>query len=161
MPHPYLLNYNCRVLFTSILEQLLEINRMIRSWQDGKCFGVCGSESLLQFYELCQHSTQKQPQTVQKRRWRWASQVALVVKNSFAKAGEAREAGLTLGSGRSSGEGNDTRVFLPGKSHGQRRLVGNSLWSCKESGMTKQLNRHTVVLQQSLLTVKMTGCVYR
>ena len=73
--------------------------------------------------------------------------MALVVKNSFAKAGEAREAGLTLGSGRSSGEGNDNPVFLPGKSHGQRRLVGNSLWSCKESGMTKQLNRHTVVLQ--------------
>ena len=68
-------------------------------------------------------------------------------KEFLCKAGEAREAGLTLGSGRFSGEGNDTRIFLPGKSHGQRRLVGNSLWSCKESGMTKQLNRHMVMLQ--------------
>ena len=30
-----------------------------------------------------------------------------------------------------------TPVFLPGKSHGQRSLVGYSLWGCKESDMTK------------------------
>ena len=35
-----------------------------------------------------------------------------------------------------------TPVFLPGKSHGQRRLVGYSPWGCKESDMTKQLT-HT------------------
>ena len=73
--------------------------------------------------------------------------MALVVKNSFANAGKAREAASILGSGRSSGEGNATLVFLPGTSHGRRRLVGNSPWSCKESDMTKQLNRHMVVLQ--------------
>ena len=30
-----------------------------------------------------------------------------------------------------------TLVFLPGKSHGQRRLVGNSPWGRKESDMTE------------------------
>ena len=33
-------------------------------------------------------------------------------------------------------------VFLPGKSHGQRDLMGCSLWGCKESDTTKQLT-HT------------------
>jgi len=28
-------------------------------------------------------------------------------------------------------------VFLPGKSHGQRSLVGYSPWGCKEWDMTK------------------------
>ena len=30
-----------------------------------------------------------------------------------------------------------TPVFLPGKSHGQRSLLGYSPWSCKESDRTK------------------------
>ena len=30
-----------------------------------------------------------------------------------------------------------TPVFLPGESHGQRSLVGDSLWTCKESDMTE------------------------
>ena len=33
-----------------------------------------------------------------------------------------------------------TLVFLPEKSHGQRSLVGYSLWGCKESDMTEQLS---------------------
>ena len=32
-----------------------------------------------------------------------------------------------------------TPVLLPGKSHGQRRLVGYSPWGCKESDMTERL----------------------
>jgi len=32
-----------------------------------------------------------------------------------------------------------TPVFLSGESHGQRSLVGYSLWGCKESDMTEQL----------------------
>ena len=32
-----------------------------------------------------------------------------------------------------------TLVFLPGKSYGQRRLVGYSLWGCKELDRTEQL----------------------
>ena len=30
-----------------------------------------------------------------------------------------------------------TPGFLPGESHGQRRLVGYSPWSCKEEDMTE------------------------
>ena len=33
-----------------------------------------------------------------------------------------------------------TPVLLPGKSHGQRSLVGYSLWGCKESDTTEQLH---------------------
>ena len=33
-----------------------------------------------------------------------------------------------------------TPVLLPGKSHGQRRLVGYSLWGHKESDMTERLS---------------------
>ena len=32
-----------------------------------------------------------------------------------------------------------TAVFLPGESHGQRRLVGYSPWDCKELDTTEQL----------------------
>ena len=41
--------------------------------------------------------------------------------------------GSIPGLGRSSGEGNDksTPVFLPGKSHGQRSLTGDSTWGRK------------------------------
>ena len=51
----------------------------------------------------------------------------------------ARDLGLIPGSRRSPGDGNGTPVFLPGKSHGQRSLVGYSLWGYKESDMTELL----------------------
>ena len=35
-----------------------------------------------------------------------------------------------------------TPVLLPGKSHGQRSLVGYSPWGHKESDMTERLNFH-------------------
>ena len=35
-----------------------------------------------------------------------------------------------------------TLVFLPGESHGQRRLVGSSPWGRKESNVTEWLNTH-------------------
>ena len=35
-----------------------------------------------------------------------------------------------------------TPVLLPGKSHGQRSLVGCSPWGCWESDMTEQLHFH-------------------
>ena len=48
-------------------------------------------------------------------------QVALVVKNLPASAGDVRDVGLIPESGRWSGEGHgNTPVFLPGKSHGLR-----------------------------------------
>ena len=35
-----------------------------------------------------------------------------------------------------------TPEFLPGKSHGRRKLVGYSPWGRKESDMTEQLHFH-------------------
>ena len=58
----------------------------------------------------------------------WASQVALVVKNPSANAGDIRDGGLIPGfdalkiSRRR--EKQPTLVLLPGESHGQRGLVG-------------------------------------
>ena len=39
-----------------------------------------------------------------------------------------------------------TPVLLPGKSHGQRSLVGYSLWGCKESDTTEWLHFHLLCL---------------
>ena len=38
------------------------------------------------------------------------------------------------------GDGTPTPVFLPGKSHGWRSLMGCSPWGCKESDTTKRLH---------------------
>ena len=35
-----------------------------------------------------------------------------------------------------------TSVFLPGKSHGQRSLVGYSPWGCKKSDVTERACKH-------------------
>ena len=61
-----------------------------------------------------------------------ASQVELVVKNLHANAGDARDAGSILGTGRSpGGEKQPALVFLPGKFYGQRSLVGYSPCGCR------------------------------
>ena len=64
----------------------------------------------------------------------WASQVALVVKNLTASAGDLRDLDSLPGSGRSPYRRvwQPTPVFLPGESHGQRSLVGY-----KESDITE------------------------
>ena len=56
-----------------------------------------------------------------------ASQVALVVRNLLANAGDIRELGLIPGSGRSPAGGTwqPTPVFSPKESHGQRSLAGD------------------------------------
>ena len=55
------------------------------------------------------------------------SQVAQLVKNPPANAGDARESGSVPGLGRSwSRKWEPTPVFLPGKFHGQRSLAGYS-----------------------------------
>ena len=52
-----------------------------------------------------------------------------VVRNPPANAGSVD---LIPGSGRSPGEGNgNLGIFMPGKSYGQRSLVGYSSWGCK------------------------------
>ena len=67
-----------------------------------------------------------------------ALQAALVVKNSPANVGDARDAGSIPRSGRSLEEDwQPTPVFLPGESHGQRTLVGYSPLGHKESDTTE------------------------
>ena len=58
----------------------------------------------------------------------WGFPGGSAVKNPPANAGDM---GLIPGLGRSPGEGNGNplQLFLPGKSHGQRSLVGYSLWA--------------------------------
>ena len=65
-----------------------------------------------------------------------ASQVALVVMNPSADAGDERDVGLSSRSGRSPGGEHGTPVFLPGESLGQRSLVGYSPWGCKVTEVT-------------------------
>ena len=58
----------------------------------------------------------------------WDSQEALVVKNLPANAQDTRDAGSMPGweDPLEGGHGKPTPVFLPGKSNGQRCLVGYS-----------------------------------
>ena len=60
-----------------------------------------------------------------------------MVKNPLAKAGDTGDVDLIPESGRPPGGGQSTPVFLPGESHGQRRLAASSPWDHKESYMTE------------------------
>ena len=66
-----------------------------------------------------------------------SSQVALVVKNLFANAGDVRDVDLIPGSGRSPGEGHDNplQYYCPENPHGQRRLL--CPWVRKELDTTE------------------------
>ena len=67
-----------------------------------------------------------------------------VVKSPPARAGDARDAGSVLGLGRSpGGDLQPTPVFLPGKFHRQRSLVGCSPWGRTESDTTKHVRTRT------------------
>jgi len=50
----------------------------------------------------------------------------LVVKNLLANAGDGRDSGLILGSGRSPGGGHGNPLQYSGESYGQKRLAGYS-----------------------------------
>ena len=73
-----------------------------------------------------------------------ASQVALVVKNLPANAGDIRDAGSTPGLGRSPGEGhgNPLQYSCLENPHGQRSLAGDSPWGQKELHMAVRLALH-------------------
>ena len=43
-----------------------------------------------------------------------------------------------------------TPVLLPGKSHGQRSLVGCSPWGLKESDMTERLHFHALEKEMTI-----------
>ena len=66
-------------------------------------------------------------------------------KESVCNTGDTGESGSIPGPGRSPAEGNGNPfiVFLPGKSHGQRNLVGYSPRGSKELDMSERLNTHT------------------
>ena len=52
-------------------------------------------------------------------------------------------------------------VFLPGESHGQRSLVGYSLWSCKELNMTEWLTHtHGFKHSHTMYLIRMLHLVY-
>ena len=66
------------------------------------------------------------------------SQVALVVKNTLANAGDIRDSGSIPRSGRSPGGRNSNHSsIIAGKSHGQRSLAGHSPWGHKKSDATE------------------------
>ena len=66
----------------------------------------------------------------------WAYQVALVVKNLSANAGDVRDVGSTPGLGRSPGLGNGNQLQYSclEKSHGQRKLAGYSPGGSQRGG---------------------------
>ena len=69
----------------------------------------------------------------------WTSLMAPTVKASVYNAGDP---GSSPGLGRKipwRRKWQSTPVLLPGESHGQRSLVGNSLWGLKESDTTERL----------------------
>ena len=68
-----------------------------------------------------------------------ASQVALVVKNPPANAGDRRDAGSIPGSGRSpgGGQGNPLQYSCLENPHGQKSLAGYSPWGRTESDTTE------------------------
>ena len=69
----------------------------------------------------------------------WASQVALVVKNLPANAGDIRDVGLIPGQGRCPGgdHGSPLRYSCLENPHGQRSLAGYSPWGCKDLDTTE------------------------
>ena len=73
-------------------------------------------------------------------------QVALVVKNLSANAGDLRDAGLIRGSGRSPGGEHDrqpTPVFLPGESPWTEGPDGLQSIESQSQMQLKQLSTHT------------------
>ena len=64
----------------------------------------------------------------------WGFPGGSLIENTPDNVGNTGEASMISGSGRSPGGGTwqPTSVFLPGKSHGQRSLVGYSPLGCKE-----------------------------
>ena len=58
-----------------------------------------------------------------------------------------------------SGEGNGNllQVFLPGKSHGQRRLADYSPWGRKESDTTERLNSSSMEVPRPFFHVRTEG----
>ena len=83
------------------------------------------------------------PQDLRWKQSTWASQVALVVKNLLANAGDTSNTGSIPGSGRSpgGGHGNTLQCSCLENPHGQRGLVSYNPWGHKESD-TNEAKEH-------------------
>ena len=101
--------------------------------------------------------------------WSWsllvqrASQVAQVIKNLPANAGDVKRCGFNPGMGNIPWrrKWQPTPVFLPRKSHGQRSLAGSSPWgqslgSHSPWGHTAEQSRHSAGSVFNF--VKVRGC---
>ena len=68
-----------------------------------------------------------------------------MVKNLPSDAGDVRDVGLIPELRRFPWrrKWQPTPVFLPGESHGQRKLAGYSPWVCKELDTTEHKHTHT------------------
>ena len=68
------------------------------------------------------------------------------VENPLANAEDAGGMGSIPGSGKipRNGKQQATSVFLLGKFYGQRSLMDQSLWGCKESDTTERLSMHAL-----------------
>ena len=86
-----------------------------------------------------------------------ASQLVQLVKNPPDDAGNARDSGLIPELGRSpgGGNGNPPQDSCPGKSRGERSLVGYSPWYHKELDTTVQVHARmqAVMCRQDTQTV--------
>ena len=71
--------------------------------------------------------------------WGQIVKKASLVIQWYNPPASAKDPGLSLGE-EDPLEKQPTPVFLPGKFHGQRSLVGYSPWGHKESDMTEQLS---------------------
>ena len=82
-----------------------------------------------------------------------------MVKNPPANAGDARDVGSILGSGRSPGGGKwqPTPVYLPEKSHGQRSLAGYSTKHHQEWNTTKRAQHILKVYSSTSLDIGKHG----
>ena len=84
-------------------------------------------------------------------------------KESSCNAGDLD---LIPGLGRShgGGHGNPLQYSCLENPHGQRRLAGYTLWSCKESDMTEQLSTAQYIMSKLLsvcLTISFPFCVQK
>ena len=83
--------------------------------------------------------------------------MALVVKNPPASAGGM---GFDLWVRKifQRRKWQPTPVFLPGKFHGQRSLVGYNSWSCKEPDTTEDTYKHILETLVVLVGVSFNVC---
>ena len=81
----------------------------------------------------------------------------------LSNAGDARDAGLIPGLGRSPGGGNSNplQYFLPEKLQGQTSLAGySSTEGCKESDTTKHAHPHTWSDKSLHYSISLGLCLY-